>query len=402
MQQFKNEGLDKYAETDADRDVFKALVDCGGEYETMAAQLGIAVSSVRNRLHRLRKRAAMRGWSPNQDVQRPTPDGFHVKGVSSLYSRDAESGKMELSAQWVKTNKDSEDRLEAMRIACEELAAPLKGVSGRTRMKAAKGSHDSELMATYLIGDHHTGMYSWAAETGADWDCDIAETMLWKAFLRLGQSTPNAYRGLIVGIGDFFHADNSKGVTPHSGHSLDTDSRHARVIQIGIRMWKRAIRFALEKHEVVDVDVIPGNHDPESALWLAHCLASAFEDEPRVTVNTTPRAHHYVTHGGCLIGLTHGDRSKPADLGSIMAVDCREGWGEARFCHWYIGHIHHKTVQEFRGCTVESLRVLAPGDSWHVGQGYRSQRGMQVDVWHKEQGRILTVHGTVEYIEAPC
>ncbi len=60
MKQFKNEGLDKYATTQADRDVFKALVDCGGDYEAMSTLLGVKVSSVRNRLHRLRKRAALR------------------------------------------------------------------------------------------------------------------------------------------------------------------------------------------------------------------------------------------------------------------------------------------------------------------------------------------------------
>jgi hypothetical protein len=392
MQQFKNEGLDRYAQTDADRAVFRALVDCGGDYEAMAQAIGITVGSVRSRLSRLRKRAALRGWSPTHDVAHPTPEGFHLKGTSTLYGADGE-----IKAQWVKTDKDREDRLEAMRIACDELAAPIRGCIPRTRFRAS-GNIDDKLMAAYLIGDHHLGMYSWAEETGADYDCKIAEQILQRAFDRLTASAPRARRGLVVSIGDFFHADNSSARTPQSGHALDTDSRHSYVIQTGIRMLKRAVRQALARHELVDVDIVPGNHDPESSMWLAYCLAEAFSDEPRVTVNTSPRAYHYIEHGSCLIGTAHGDKCKPTALGEIMSVECREQWARAKHCHWYTGHVHHKWAQELRGCEVESLSVLCPSDDWHARSGYRSKRGMQMDVWHADWGRVTSQRATVEYI----
>lgn len=395
---YKNEGLDKYAETEADRDVFRALVDCGGDRAAMAEAMGVSQAQVRSRLYRLRKRAAARGWSPNQDVQHPTPDGFHVRGVSTLYSTDKKTGETRIAAQWVKTNKDHEDRIEAMRIACDELAEPLRGKIDP--VVAPETPLEEDLMVAYYIGDHHLGMYSWAAETGADYDCDISEAILDRAFQRLGAAAPAAQKALIVSIGDFFHADNHTSVTPHSGNILDTDSRHSRVIQIGIRMLRRAIDFALRKHAEVEVLVIAGNHDPESSIWLAHCMAVAYDNEPRVTVRTDPKVYKYTRWGKCLIGTTHGHRAKPKDLPAIMAVDVPQWWGEAAHREFIYGHFHHESVKEERGCKVRCISILAPADAWHAGQGYRSERGMELAVYHKEHGRLLTLHGTVEYISA--
>ena len=398
MDQFKNEGLDRYCMTDGDRATWAALLDSGGDYKAMAELLGVTPACCRDRLYKLRKRAALRGWSPTHDVTHPTPEGYHLKGTSTLYTRNKKTGEIELRAQWVKTDKDREDRIEAMRIVCAELVEPLKGIIAPVPDVAV--NLDEDLMATYLIGDHHTGMYSWAEETGADYDCDIAESILNKAFSRLGAAAPAAHKALIVSIGDFFHADDHSSRTPASGHALDTDTRHSRVIQMGIRMMRRAIEFALTKHKVVEVRIIAGNHDPESSVWLAHALAAVYDSEPRVTVEASPRAYQYVMWGACLIGTTHGEKVKPAALAEVMAVDCRELWGAAAHCHWYTGHVHHKWLMELRGCIVESLSVLCPADAWHAAQGYRSKRGMQMDVWHKRHGRVITAHGTVEYINA--
>lgn len=395
MKQYKSEHLDRYATTDADRATFAALVDCGGDYKAMAEALGISQAQVRNRLYKLRKKATAAGWAPNQDVTKPVAVGQHLKGTSTLYRRDPDTGKDEVVIQWVKTDQDREDRMEAMRIACAEMMEPLKGHAARVRKPKARLKKD--LMAVYLIGDHHTGMYSWAAETGADYDCKIAERVLYEAFDELAAAAPPAQKGLIISVGDFFHADDHSSRTPMSGHVLDTDTRHAAVIQAGIRMWKRSIRFALQRHAEVEVVIVPGNHDPESSIWLTHALAAMYESEPRVTIKLDPAAHRYVRWGKCLIGTTHGHKSKGKDLGPIMAVDEREAWGQVKHCHVYTGHEHHKRVEEFRGVTVECLSVLAPGDAWHASMGYRSQRGMQLDVWHKTRGRGITVRGTVEY-----
>ncbi len=394
----KHKGLEAYIKTETDRAVWTALKDSGGDYKKMAEQLGVPQRTIRSQLHRLRKRAARQGWSPDHDLTKPVPDGYHLKGASTLYGVNLETGDLDLKLLWVKSDKDREDRVEAMQIACAEMIEPLRGRIKPVKKRKPREGYDTDLMAAYLIGDHHTGMFAWAVETGADYDTDIAEEILDNAFRRLGAAAPPAQKALIAVMGDFTHADNHSGRTPQSGHQLDTDGRFTRVIQASIRMKRRAIDFALKKHEVVEVDVLGGNHDPEASMWLAHCLSALFDNEPRVTVRTDPRAYHFTEWGKCLIGTTHGDKCKPTSLAEIMAVDAREAWGKAEFCHFYTAHVHHKWLMELRGCVVESLSVLPPGDAWHMGQGYRSQRGMQLDVWHKKYGRLQTIHGTVQYI----
>ena len=396
--QYKNEELDRYCTTDNERATFRALVDCGGDYAAMAVSLGMPQSNVRNRLHKLRKKAALRGWSPTQDVKRPTMAGFSVKRISSYAKPTGPNGAMEVTGQWMIQDRDAQDRMEAMRIACDAMAEPLRGKI--EPVAAPKAPLEEDLMVAYYIGDHHLGMYSWAAETGVDYDCDIAETILDQAFQRMGAAAPAAQKALVVSIGDFFHADNHKSVTPHSGNVLDTDSRHSRVIQTGIRMLRRAIDFALRKHAEVEVLIIAGNHDPESSIWLAHCMAVAYDSEPRVTVRTDPRVYKYTRWGKCLIGTTHGHRAKAKDLPAIMAVDVPQWWGETTHREFVHGHFHHESVKAERGCTVHCISVLAAADAWHAGEGYRSDRGMELAVYHKSQGRLMTLHGTVEYITA--
>lgn len=391
----KNEGLDRYCRTDAERELWAALLQHGGDYTAMAAALDSTAYNVTSRLSKLRKRASARGWAPNHDMVKETPDGFGVKGVSTLYTPDAETGELRVAAQWVKTDRDKEDRAAALAVALEELVAPIRGCM--TARRSPAGDLDADLMCIYGIGDHHHGMYSWAAETGADYDVNISERVLNDAVDSLAAGAPRAKRAALVSVGDFFHADNHSGRTPNSGAALDTDSRHSRVIQSGIRMWRRNIAVLLSKHEIVDVVVVAGNHDPESSIWLAHALAAAYDNEPRVRVQLDPRAHRYLVHGKCLFGFTHGDRSKPGDLMEIMAVDRRSDWGVSKWCHWITGHLHHEIAKGYRGGTFECLKVLGPGDAWHIGQGYRSARGMTMSTWHVERGRVMTHHGMVEY-----
>jgi hypothetical protein len=92
--------------------------------------------------------------------------------------------------------------------------------------------------------------------------------------------------------------------------------------------------------------------------------------------------------GQNLIGSTHGDGAKPADLPLLMAADRAEDWGKTSFRYWYTGHVHHRSAKEHPGCIVESFRTLAAKDSWHTGQGYRAGRDMYAIVLDREHGEV--------------
>lgn len=370
--------LIEYA-TPAEREAVEAVLELGSQREA-AERLGMPYKSLQSRLQRLRRRAALKGHAPEHDFTKTAPEGFHVKGVSTLYG-DNEEGERVVKAQWVKTQKDAARRHEEMRLAVEALCEPIRGLADPVPIPVVERE---DLLTVYPIGDHHLGMYAWGEETnGDDYDLDIAERLLQTAMSKLVTTAESSARALIINVGDFFHSDNRSNRTEASGHVLDVDSRYARVIREGIKLKRQCIDLALQKHEHVDVQCVAGNHDYHSSMWMAIALEAAYENEPRVTIDTSAAVHRYFRFGKVLLGSCHGEKVKPAELASIMACDRPQDWGSTTCRHWYTGHVHHDSSKMFPGCTWESVRVLPPGDFWHSAK-YRSQRGMHCDTYHRD------------------
>jgi hypothetical protein len=79
----------------------------------------------------------------------------------------------------------------------------------------------------------------------------------------------------------------------------------------------------------------------------------------------------------------------------------QEAWGRTRFRHYYVGHIHTRRVVEPPGVVVEYLRTLAARDAYAAGAGYRSDRDLICDVWHRQWGlRSRQVVGIEEVMAA--
>lgn len=352
-----------------------------GSVEPAAAELHLEPRQLRAHLSELARRAAKRGFAPGSDMTHATPEGFHVKGVSTLYDGDGA-----VRAQWVKTKSDEDHKLAALMAAMSGIAAAWKGLAEPVAPPPSL-TLDDDLLNVIPMGDPHFGMYAWAAETGADFDLDIAERNLIAAVDHLVDIAPPAKRALIVNLGDFFHADSAFGTTT-AGTRVDVDTRWAKVLRVGIRAMRRCIDRALEKHELVHVICEIGNHDSHAAVMLALCLAQYYEHEPRVTIDTSPAKFHWYRFGKVLIGVTHTDTCKPKDLPAVMACDRAEDWGQTLYRYWLTGHVHHDSLKEYPGVTVESFGTLAPKDAWHAAAGYRSDQDMKLIVMHREHGEI--------------
>lgn len=309
-----------------------------------------------------------------------TPDGFHVRGKSTLYDAD---GK--LIIEWVKTAKDKEEQTHDLIEAIKEISKPFAAASEKAR---APSSVDADLLCVYPMGDPHLGMFAWGKETGKDFDLVTAEANLVHAVDQLVELAPPAEHALIINLGDFFHSDTQDNRTARSGHALDVDTRWAKVLSVGIRTMRRCIDRALIKHKTVRVVCEIGNHDDHSAIMLAICLQQYYENNDWVEVDTSPSMFHWHRFGENLIGITHGDKVKADKLPGVMACDRKRDWGETSFRYWYTGHVHHDSLKEYPGCIVETFRTLAPKDAWHHGAGYRSDQDMKCDVLHKKFGRI--------------
>ena len=88
-----------------------------GSGKCAAKSLGVHERNFWRSLKRLRDAAARQGYSPEHDMTRTAPDGFHVKGTSTYYDADGNP-----AAQWVKTSIDQERQEEIMREAVEALS----------------------------------------------------------------------------------------------------------------------------------------------------------------------------------------------------------------------------------------------------------------------------------------
>ncbi len=350
-----------------------------------AAALKITRPRLSERLRNLKRSARRRGFDPRFDMTEAAPEGFSVKGVSSYYTLDPETGEKILKGQWVKTKQEEEEKLALLMDALEPLGDRVRDKS--TFIEPPMIIND-DILCIYPMGDPHIGMHAWAAETGnRNFNLKLAERNLIYAARHLVDLAPPAKQALIINLGDFFHADNKMSTTT-KGTPVHVDGRLPKVLETGVNIMVEMIESALAKHESVQVFNLLGNHDDLMSVVLSVVLRHHFNNNPRVTVEVDPRQHHYFEFGECLFGMHHGHTSKPQDLPGVMAVDRAEAWGRTKHRHFYCGHVHHDNVKEYRGCMVETFRTMAPPDAWHAGAGYRSGNDMKLDVWHKRYGHL--------------
>lgn len=353
----------------------KDLMSEGATNAQMGEFFGVHERTVR----RWKARLAVKGHSPEHDMTRMVPDGYKVKGVSSYYNKNGV-----LSGQWVKSSQDNERQYEMMVESCNALREELPQIEPRNPI----GSYEKDLHVVYPIGDMHVGEYVWARECGKSWDLEIAEKVHCGAVKSLVGHAPASETATIIDLGDAQHFQGDP-VTPTHGHILDADGRYAKVIHVSAKIMRQCIESALEKHKHVRVICVPGNHNPHGALWMSLALSFMYEKEPRVTIDTEPTLFRYFEFGKVLIGTHHGHSCKPDKLPAVMAADQAKAWGRTEHRAWYIGHVHHSSVKEYPGCTVESFNALVPGDSYATAGGWRSKDSMKAIALHKEHGEVM-------------
>lgn len=356
-----------------------AAIELHGGAAAAARVIGVDKTAISAAIRGLKKRAASQGYAPDHDMTHAVPDGYKVRGVSTYYDKDGFA-----RGQWVKSSADEERRWEIMQAhidGAKDDILPTGPVS-------VPGYCDADLLTVYPVGDPHAGLYSWKAETGAHFDLAEFERVQCAAVDRLVTSTPPSEVALFNDKGDAHHADNSKNRTPKHGNELDVHGRHSEVVRLSIKVKRYQIARMLEKHRKVIYRIDPGNHDPETALHLALVLSALYENEPRVEVITSPNPYWYYLWGSTLIGTCHGDGAKGKDLPLLMATDVRPLWGQATYCVWFVGHVHHKDITEYNGCTVEYVGTLAAPDAYAHGAGFRSRRTLEAITYHKLDAEV--------------
>ena len=369
-------------------------MDKHGTQRAAAEALGLSHGTVGDAIAGLKKRAAKMGWSPEHDLTRTVPDGYRVKGVSTLYTPDG------IAAQWVKSEVNQARQEEIFREACAAMAETLP----RVRPVPMPAGTSAALCNLYTFTDHHLGMLAWGKETGgADWDLKIAERTLVSAFAHMIDAAPAASTAFISQLGDFLHSDGSGGmlpITPSHGNILDQDGRFSKIVGVAIRVLRRIVDFALERHEKVVVLMAEGNHDISSSVWLRVMFRALYENEPRVTVIDSELPYYAWQHGTNMLGFHHGHLAKKENLPLFFAAKFPVMWGATTKRVIHTGHQHHKDEKEHAGVTVVQHRTLAANDSHSSRHAYVSERSAQAITYHVEFGEVARNIVVPEMFEA--
>lgn len=342
----------------------------------IAKKYGMTPGNINRRI----KRLGARGLGHGGNVSRFVPDGYKVKGTSSLVKEDGT-----VALQWVKTDADTERQLKMMQEAIVALTADIKPVElpGFTRHPTAEN-----LCNLYTVSDFHLGMLACLEESGEDWDIKIAENMFVNWFSAAVEISPWSHTAVVSLLGDLMHSDSMAPVTPASGHVLDADSRYFKMIQVTMRMVRRAIEIVSLKHPQVHIIVSQGNHDETGMLWLTSALEMMYGHDDRVTVDTSPDVFKMFRHGDAVLFFHHGHKVRFDSIESVMISRFRRDYGETSYAYAHVGHLHHQKIVESNCMVVEQHRTLAAKDAYAARGGWFSGRSANVITYHKQYGEV--------------
>lgn len=375
--------------TERQREYVEAI-NLYGSGRKAAKHLGVDKAAVNASIARLKKTAALRGYSPAHDMTHVVPEGFLTKGTSTYYD-----GEGKLRGQWVKTNLDPDKVSELLREMWSMFAQDVpKAPVIQPPLNVAE-----HLLNLYTFTDYHLGMLAWHKEGGADWDLDIAIKLLRASFLLMMQRCPPAKKCIINIQGDFLHTDGLKAVTPGHGHVLDADSRYRKMCLAALNIIKEMVLLALTQHEEVELLICEGNHDEAGSGWLQLCFQMHFSNNPRVIVHDQALPFYAIQHGNTLLAFHHGHKLKNEQLPLLFASQFHELWGRTtkRFCN--TGHRHHLDIKEHSGMTVMQHPTLSARDAHASRGGWLSERAAIGMTFHDQYGKYDEKWVTPEMVE---
>lgn len=343
----------------------------GKTYKQIASEYDMNVRSIERRAARLAKQGKV------TTIGSP---GFGVTGESKLIDKD---GNVVMT--WIKTSKDREQLEALMQAAMDAFSEEVP----RLNPQPESQKDYSETLSLYPIFDMHLGAMAHKHECGENWDTATAERVMNNFIDYSIQCAPDSEKAVLLIGGDMLHSDGLEAVTPASGHVLDQDSRYAKLVYVAIRSVRRAITKLLSKHKNVEIQIIEGNHDQSGMIWLRAAMAAAYENEPRVHVDVSPRVVHHTQYGKTFLAYHHGHTiRKPETLLMMCAADWREDFGNSKMMYAHVGHWHHQTITETSLGIVEVHSTMAAKDAYAARGGWRSRRRAAVIVYDKEYGEV--------------
>ena len=245
------------------------------------------------------------------------------------------------------------------------------------------------------IADLHIGKLADKSETGDSYNSDIGVNRALdgvNGILSKSKGFPIDRILFIIG-NDVLHVDNANKSTT-SGTTQDVDGMWYKNYEIARDLYIEIIEMLIN---VADVHVVhnPSNHDYISGFMLADSVYCWFRNHKNVSFDVSNAHRKYYIYGKNLIGSSHGDGAKMADMPLLMANEAPLKWANTFYRYIYLHHIHHKDVTKFKsgkdyqGVTVEYLRSPSGTDSWHHRNGYQhAPKAIEAFIHSKTFGQV--------------
>jgi len=237
--------------------------------------------------------------------------------------------------------------------------------------------------------DIHIGKLADSFETGETYNNQIAVKRVKEGvqgILNKAQGFP-IDKILFIGGNDILHIDTPKQTTT-SGTNQDTTGMWYSNFLIAKQLY---VDVLLQLIAVADVHFTfnPSNHDYQSGFFLADVIQTYFQNNKNITFDCSIAHRKGYRYGNNLIGTTHGDGAKQADLPLLMAQEFPIEWSKTKHRYVYTHHVHHKQSKDYAGVTVESLRSPSAADSWHHRKGYQhAPQAVEGFIHHYKNGQI--------------
>ena len=278
----------------------------------------------------------------------------------------------------------------------QEFLEDLKKLSPQVPSNFRKQPQEGKLLEITVF-DLHFGKVAWHEEVGENYNIEIATQRFNDCidyFMDLYKGT-SLDRILLPISNDFFNSDRSHPFnSTTSGTPQEEDTRWQNTFRKGRELLITNIQ-KLSKIAPVEVKVVPGNHDYERSFYLGDSLEGWFHNDQNVNIDNSPNPRKYFSYGKNLIGFTHGNNEKLADLPMIMAQENPTAWAMSYYREFHLGHLHHKkegrfnATNELQGVMVRHMSSLSGTDSWHHKKGYiGARKSAEAFLWDKEKGLL--------------
>ena len=237
--------------------------------------------------------------------------------------------------------------------------------------------------------DIHVGKLCSSFETGEDYNSQIAVKRVLDGMNGIIQKANgfNIDKIIFIAGNDILHTDNPRRQTT-SGTPQDTDGMWYENFITAKRLLVDIIETLVQ---IADVEVVynPSNHDYMSGFMLLDSVSSWFKNHENVMFKSDMSHRKYSVYGENLIGTTHMDGAKVADLPLLMAHEASAWWAECKHRYIFGHHVHHKSGKDYMSVNVETLRSPSGTDSWHHRNGYQhSPKAVEAFIFHKNHGQV--------------